>query len=66
MMEALQTSLVCHSNVTRAVGTQIVHVLSTSKEQGLDVIRFTRLLRWPRNFLLYRMIEQSPTVFEYR
>ena len=43
MTEALQTSLVCHSNGTSSVGPQMdVHVLSTSKEHILDVLRFTR------------------------
>ena len=43
MTEPLQTSSACHSNGTRAVGTQMdVHVLSTSQKQSLDVLRFTR------------------------
>ena len=43
MTEPLQTSSACHTNGARAVGTQMdVHVLSTSQEQSLYVLRFTR------------------------
>ena len=43
MTQPLQTSSACHTNGARAVGTQMdLHVLSTSQEQSLDVLRFTR------------------------
>ena len=64
-MEALQTSLACHSNDNRVVRKHMdVHVLSTSKE-GPGCTSLHSWMRWPRKNQLHRMIEQSPIVFEH-
>ena len=66
MTYSLQTFCACHTNDVRAVGTQIdVHVLSTSQEQSLDVLRFTRDFG-DRDVLSFLMIEQSLTVCGHR
>ena len=67
MTEALQSSPAFHFNGTRAAGTRMdVNVLSTSMDQSLDVLRFTRSCGGRNQIQLHMMIDQPPTVFEHQ